>query len=84
VFNTNSALNKHKIVAAKGRVAPLKSLSIPRMELLAAVLGLALTLAICSSFKMSIRQCKFWSDSMKFCIGFIVITGSIRHLLQIV
>jgi hypothetical protein len=64
VYNKNSSLQKPKIVAAKGRVAPLKSLSIPRMELLAAVLGLTLTLAICSSLKMNIHQCTFWSDSM--------------------
>ncbi|XP_060600601.1 uncharacterized protein LOC132754031 [Ruditapes philippinarum] len=34
------------------------------MELLPAVLGLTLTLAICSSLKINIHQCIFWSDSM--------------------
>ncbi|XP_055603799.1 uncharacterized protein LOC129752034 [Uranotaenia lowii] len=51
------------IVAAKARVAPLKFLSIPRMELEAAVIGARLTASICKALSLNINQRFFWSDS---------------------
>ncbi|XP_055589595.1 uncharacterized protein LOC129741828 [Uranotaenia lowii] len=51
------------IVAAKSRVAPLKFLSIPRMELEAALIGARLANSICKAWNLNINQRYFWSDS---------------------
>ncbi|XP_046868666.1 uncharacterized protein LOC124461157 [Drosophila willistoni] len=51
------------LVASKTRVAPLKPVSIPRMELMAAVLGLRLTKFIEPELSVSICQRIFWTDS---------------------
>ena len=53
-----------RIIASKTRVCPLAPLSIPRLELMAAVLGLHLTLSILVALNISIAQARFWSDSM--------------------
>ncbi|KAK3736479.1 hypothetical protein QZH41_005829 [Actinostola sp. cb2023] len=53
-----------RIVASKSRVAPLKATSIPRLELMGAVLGLRLSLSISKVYKIDTRDLKFWSDSM--------------------
>ncbi|XP_055591249.1 uncharacterized protein LOC129743288 [Uranotaenia lowii] len=51
------------IVAAKSRVAPLKFVSIPRMELEAALIGARLADSICKALSLKINQRVFWSDS---------------------
>ena len=51
-------------VAAKSRVAPLAATSIPRMELMAAVLGLRMAGSISRVLNASLDQATFWSDSM--------------------
>ncbi|XP_071118413.1 uncharacterized protein [Haliotis cracherodii] len=51
------------IIAAKGRVAPLKAISIPRMDLMAAVTGLRLSVAITKALEVSIDIVTFWTDS---------------------
>ncbi|XP_053402917.1 uncharacterized protein LOC128558105 [Mercenaria mercenaria] len=53
-----------RLVAAKSRVALVKTISIPRLELLAAVLCLILTLSICAALNICINNCTFWTDSM--------------------
>ena len=51
-------------MAAKTRVAPSKALSIPRLELMAAVIGVRLSSKISSVMDMKMDQSVFWSDSV--------------------
>ena len=55
---------KVTIIASKTRVSPLTPASTPRLEQLAAVLGLRLTVSITRSLGMSLSEVRFWSDSM--------------------
>ena len=59
-----------RIIASKTRVCPLAPMSIPRLELMAAILGLHLTLSILVSLNISIAQARFWSDSMNVLFWF--------------
>ena len=52
------------IVAAKTRVAPLVTTSIPRMELMGAVTGLRLAVSVAGALQVSMKQVIFWCDSM--------------------
>ncbi|XP_058446466.1 uncharacterized protein LOC131427358 [Malaya genurostris] len=52
------------LVASKAKVAPLKPVSVPRMELQAAVLGVRLAKTIGKSHSLRITQRFFWTDSM--------------------
>ena len=51
------------IVAAKTRVAPSVSTSIPRLELIAAVIGVWLTTRISKVLDIPMCRSTFWSDS---------------------
>ena len=51
------------MVAAKTRVAPSISTSIPRLELMAAVVGVRLTTRISKVLEIQLSQSIFWSDS---------------------
>ena len=51
-------------VAAKARVTPLSSISIPHLELMGAVMGLRLTTAISPVLDVEISQVVLWTDSM--------------------
>ena len=55
---------KVNIVASKTRVTPLIPVSIPRLKLLAAVLGLRLALVIARALNLPISTARFWCDSM--------------------
>lgn len=61
VSNTTTSV---RLVAVKTRVASLKSTSIPRLELMGAMLGLKLTESIVKALKVQMRDVIFWSDSM--------------------
>ena len=52
------------IAAANSRAAPLKSLSIPRLELMAALMGARLTSKIYITLDIPISSTILWSDSM--------------------
>ena len=51
------------IVAAKARVAPTISTSIPRLELMAAVVGVRLAMRIAKVLDIPVSSATFWSDS---------------------
>ena len=50
-------------VIGKCRVAPMRHLSIPRLELQAAVMAVRLKEQIVKEQEMKINSCNFWSDS---------------------
>ena len=52
------------LVASKSRVAPLQAVSIPRLELMAAVVGLKLSQAVSQALGIKKEEWIFSSDSM--------------------
>ena len=52
------------LVASRARVAPLKLVSIPRLELQAAVMGSRLANTLKEEHSLDIKRTVFWSDSM--------------------
>ena len=53
-----------QFVTAKSRVAPVTATSIPRLELMAAVLGTQLAVSSASALSIKMESVWFWSDSM--------------------
>ena len=45
-----------RLVAAKSRMAPLKAMNIPRLEIMGALTGLRLTLNICAALEIPRNQ----------------------------
>ena len=52
------------LVTAKARVTPIKSVSIPHLELMAAVLGVQLAETVSEKLEIPLSQHTLWSDSM--------------------
>ena len=52
------------IIASKTRVAPTTATSIPRLELMGAVIGVRLTSRIAKVLDVSMNDCVFWSGSV--------------------
>ena len=57
-----------QLVAAKTRVTPLAATSIPRLELMAVILGLRLTKSVSRVYSGGLGLAVFWSDRM-YCSG---------------
>lgn len=55
---------KSRLLCSKTRVTPLKSATIPRLELSGALLLAQLSIRISQSWGIDVRQFKLWSDSM--------------------
>ena len=53
-----------RMIMSKSRLAPLKAVSIPRLELLGALVGLRLTRQVCSALKIPTNGVTYWVDSM--------------------
>ena len=62
--------NVLSFVASKTKVAPLQSLSIPHLELMAAILGKQLALSIAEVLNIDRKFITFWTDntSVLWCV----------------
>ena len=53
-----------RFIMARGKVVPMTSQTVPRLELLAAVLGVKLSLTIKRALKLKNAQFNYWTDSL--------------------
>ena len=53
-----------RMIAAKSKVAPIKAVSIPRLELMGAVLSVRLAAAISTTLEVDANRIYYWTDSM--------------------
>ena len=53
-----------RVVASKTRLAPLKAVSIPRLELMGAMIAVRLTTQISVALEIPMKDTTFWVDSM--------------------
>ena len=53
-----------RLIMSKSRLAPLKAVSIPRLELLGALIGLRLTRQVFSALKIPTHGVTYWVDSV--------------------
>ncbi len=52
-----------RLLLSKGKVAPIRQVSIPRLELMAAELAVDLAFAVVAAFAVPMNEVQFWSDS---------------------
>lgn len=58
-----SGMSKCTLIAGKSRLAPIKSITIPRLELSAAMVAARLHQSICREMNMTFDKVYFWTDS---------------------
>ncbi|XP_028395713.1 uncharacterized protein LOC114519743 [Dendronephthya gigantea] len=64
VWSSSSGRTEVRLISAKARVAPLRQTTIPRLELMAALLATRLAKTIYDEFKIKPIRVTLWSDSM--------------------
>ena len=64
VRTTSSLGVKTTLAMSKARLAPVKKVSIPKMELKAAVLGVEISQEVATALNIPIKEHHFWTDSM--------------------
>ena len=63
VCHYDSSPPTSRLLLARGRVAPIRQVSIPRLELMAAELALELAFCITAAYSIPMSAVNFWSDS---------------------
>ena len=80
-FTDCSGNTKCSFVMGKSRLEPMKSVTVPRMELSAAVVATTLETMSCEELSLPISELFFWTDST--CITLKIKTNDFKHLWQI-
>ena len=52
-----------RLIVAKSRLAPLEAMSIPRLELMGARVGLRITKRVCMAFEVPMNGVTYWVKS---------------------